>query len=128
MQLHHIGVACRDIEEEIGNICRVHEVLERTPIVYDPCQEATVAMLTLADGTRIELVAGAPVQTLLRKGIGYYHLCFEVGDIESEIARLVLQNALLLSPPKPSVLFGGRKVAFLQASYGLVELLSANKD
>lgn len=128
MQLHHIGVACRDIEEEIGNISRVHEVLQRTPVVYDPCQDATLAMLTLADGTRIELVAGPPVQTMLRKGIGYYHLCFEVDDIESEIERLVLQKAVLLSPPKPAVLFGGRKVAFLQASYGIVELLSANKD
>ena len=128
MQLHHIGIACRDIEEEIGHICRIHEIVQRSPVVYDPGQEATLVLLTLADGTRIELVAGTPVQTLLRKGVGYYHLCFEVDQIESEIERLILQNAVLLSPPTPAVLFGGRKVAFLQTSYGLVELLSAKKD
>ncbi|HVS97328.1 MAG TPA: VOC family protein [Puia sp.] len=128
MQLHHIGVACRDIETEIGNISRIHTVVHRTHVVYDPCQDATLAMLTLADGTRIELIAGTPVKTLLRKGVGYYHLCFEVDDIDSEIERLLGQDAVLLSPPQPAVLFDGRKVAFLHASYGIVELLSANKD
>ena len=128
MQLHHIGIACRNIEEEIGNISRIHTVVHRTPVVYDACQDATLAMLTLADGTRIELIAGTPVKTLLKRGVGYYHLCFEVQDIASEIERLVGQNAVLLSPPQPAALFEGRKVAFLQASYGIVELLSANKD
>jgi catechol 2,3-dioxygenase-like lactoylglutathione lyase family enzyme len=128
MKFHHIGIACRDIEEEIRNISRIHTVIGRSPVVFDQQQEATLALLTLADGTRIELIMGKPVETLLKKGIGYYHLCFEVEDLDAEIARLTGENALLLSPPKPAVLFDHRQVAFLQVSYGMVELLSQKKD
>ena len=127
MRLHHIGVACRDIEDEIERISLVHEVVERTTVVIDPEQDARLAMLTLADGTRIELVAGPQVETLVKKNIGLYHLCFEVDDLEAEIGRIVAEGAKLIVPPKPAVLFDGRKVAFLYVAYGLIELLSQNQ-
>jgi methylmalonyl-CoA/ethylmalonyl-CoA epimerase len=124
MQLHHIGVACRDIGEEIAQLSRVHDIVAQTPVVSDPEQDAQLVMLTLSDGTRIELVAGARVETLVRKNIGLYHLCFEVADIEAEIDRLVKEGARLIAPPKPAVLFDGRRVAFLYVAYGMIELLS----
>lgn len=127
MRFHHIGIACRDIEEEISHICRIHEVVKRTPVVFDKEQNAELALLTLADGTNLELVAGQPVETLLRKHITYYHLCFEVDDLASEIERLVAEKALLISPPKPAILFDNREVAFLRLSYGIIELLSQNQ-
>ena len=128
MKLHHIGVACKDIEEEIRKFSRIHQVTHCTPAVFDPAQQATLALLTLIDGTLIELVAGRPVETLLKKNITYYHLCFEVEDIDKEIDRLMSDDAILLSPPTPALLFGGRKVAFLHVSYGIIELLSQNQD
>jgi methylmalonyl-CoA/ethylmalonyl-CoA epimerase len=124
MQLHHIGVACRDIGEEIAQLSRVHDIVSQTPVVSDPEQNAQVVMLTLSDGTRIELVAGPQVETLVKKNIGLYHLCFEVPDIALEIDRLVGEGARLIAPPKPAVLFEGRTVAFLYVAYGMIELLS----
>jgi methylmalonyl-CoA/ethylmalonyl-CoA epimerase len=124
MRLHHIGVACRDIGSEIAALTHLHEVVECTGVVFDALQNAELALLTLSDGTRIELVAGGAVENLLKKKFTYYHLCFEVEDIDSEIERLVGEGAVLLSPPKPAVLFGNRKVAFLHVSYGIIELLS----
>lgn len=124
MRLHHIGVACRDIREEMDRLSILHEVIERTPVVRDPEQDAEVALLTLSDGTRIELVAGPQVETLVKRNIGLYHLCFEVADIGAEIGRLESEGARLLIPPKPAVLFGGRTVAFLYVDYGMIELLS----
>ncbi len=124
MKLHHIGVACRDITEGIEQLSRIHHIVERTPVVDDPEQEAQLVLLTLADGTRIELVAGRPVETMIRKNIGLYHLCFEVADIQAEIDRLVSEGAKLIVPPKPAVLFDGRAVAFLYVDYGMIELLS----
>ena len=126
MRLHHIGVACRDISGEIAAISRLHEVMECTGILFDKAQNADLALLTLKDGTRIELIGGPAVDTLLKRNITYYHLCFEVADIDSEIDRLTKEGAKLLSPPTPAVLFGGRKVAFLHVSYGIIELLSQN--
>jgi methylmalonyl-CoA/ethylmalonyl-CoA epimerase len=124
MRLHHIGVACQDISAGIEQLSRVHEIVARTPVVDDPEQEAQLVLLTLADGTRIELVAGRQVETLVKKNIGLYHLCFEVADIQGEIDRLEGEGAKLIVPPKPAVLFEGRVVAFLYVAYGLIELLS----
>lgn len=124
MRLHHIGVACRDLEEEIDRLSRLHPVVGRTPVIEDRQQDATLALLTLADGTRIELVSGRQVETWVKRNIGLYHLCFEVDDLGAEIDRLVEEGAKLVVPPKPAVLFGGRKVAFLYVAYGLIELLS----
>jgi methylmalonyl-CoA/ethylmalonyl-CoA epimerase len=123
MKLHHVGVACKNISEEIVNISRIHDVIKTSIIIFDPQQNAEVAILTLADGTNIELISGKPVETLLKKHITYYHLCFEVDDIDAEITRLTNDHALLISPPKPAVLFNNRLVAFLHVSYGLIELL-----
>jgi methylmalonyl-CoA/ethylmalonyl-CoA epimerase len=127
MQLHHIGVACRDIEEGIKQLTLLHEVVARTPVIHDPEQDAEVTMLTLSDGTRLELVAGRPVAAFLKQNIGVYHLCWEVEDIDAEIGRLEAGGAKLLAPPKPAALFGGRAVAFLYAGYGMIELLSKNQ-
>jgi methylmalonyl-CoA/ethylmalonyl-CoA epimerase len=124
MRFHHIGVACRDIKEEIARLSRVHDIVSQTPVVKDPEQDAQVVMLTLSDGTLMELVAGPQVETLVKKNIGLYHLCFEVADIQSEIDRLVGEGARLIAPPKPAALFNGRTVAFLHVAYGMIELLS----
>jgi len=125
MKFHHVGVACRNIEEEIGNISKIHQVIKKSPIVFDKEQNAELVLLTLSDGTNIELISGKPVETLLKKNITYYHLCFEVDDIDLEIERLVNEHAFLISPPKPAILFDNRKVAFLNVSYGMIELLNS---
>jgi methylmalonyl-CoA/ethylmalonyl-CoA epimerase len=125
MKFHHIGVACRNIGEEILRISRINEIKSKSPVVFDKEQDADLVLLTLSDGTHIELVSGRAVETMLKKNISYYHICFEVNDIHAEIERLLQENALLISAPKPAVLFDNRNVAFLQVSYGLIELLNA---
>jgi methylmalonyl-CoA/ethylmalonyl-CoA epimerase len=125
MKFHHVGVACRNIEEGVANISKVHQVIKKSQIVFDKEQNAELVLLTLSDGTNIELISGKPVETLLKKNITYYHLCYEVDNIDLEIERLVNEHAFLISPPKPAILFDNRKVAFLNVSYGMIELLSS---
>ncbi len=74
---------------------------------------------------KLELISGRQVETLLRKNITYYHLCFEVDDIHNEVDKLVNEGAFLISAPKPAVLFNNRDVAFLNVSYGMIELLNS---
>jgi|SRR5579859_2274313 len=124
MKFHHVGIACRNIEEETQKISAIHGIIKKSPVVFDTAQNAELALLTLSDGTHLELIAGPQVETLLKKGISYYHLCFEVEDIHTEIERLLKTDAILLSPPKPAPLFDNREVAFLHVSYGIIELLS----
>ena len=127
MKFHHVGIACRNIEEEIANTFLLSiRLFEKSPTwFFDKEQNAELALLTLADGTRIELISGKQVETMLKKNISYYHLCFEVDDIDAEIDRLVNAGAFLIAEPKPAVLFNNRKVAFLNVSYGIIELLNS---
>ncbi|RYD93419.1 MAG: VOC family protein [Sphingobacteriales bacterium] len=124
MKFHHVGVACLDINEEIEKISRLHEVTIISDIVKDEQQNAELCMLTLADGLNIELISGKQVERIIKKGMTYYHLCYEVTDINAEIARLEGEGAYLISPPKPAILFDNREVAFLHVTYGLIELLN----
>jgi methylmalonyl-CoA/ethylmalonyl-CoA epimerase len=123
MKFHHVGIACRDITAELERIVLIHDVIETSPVVFDQGQQAELVLLTLSDGTHLELISGKQVEGILKKNITYYHLCFEVDDIRAEIDRLEKQDAKLLSPPTPAPLFDNREVAFLHVSYGIIELL-----
>jgi len=125
MKFHHIGIACKNIDEEIANISKIHTVAKQTEKVFDGQQNAELVLLTLADGTSMELIAGRQVETFVKKNITYYHICFEVDDITTEVNRLVAEGAFLVSPPKPAILFNNRLVAFLNVSYGMIELLNS---
>jgi len=125
MKFHHVGIACSNIDEEISNVLKIHDVISQSQTVFDVEQNAELVLLTLSDGSNIELISGKQVANLVKKNISYYHICFEVDDINFEIDRLVGENALLISPPKPAILFDNRMVAFLNVCYGLIELLSA---
>jgi methylmalonyl-CoA/ethylmalonyl-CoA epimerase len=124
MRFHHVGIACGNIEAETQRLAAIHEIVKKSPVILDKAQNAELILLTLADGTQLELVAGPQVEIFLKRKITYYHLCFEVEDIHAEIARLLATDAILLSPPKPAPLFDNREVAFLHVSYGMIELLS----
>lgn len=124
MKFHHVGVACKDIQAELQNIRKLHKIIEETPVVFDENQQAELCMITVEDGLNIELVSGAPVENLLKKRISYYHICYEVDDIDQSIESLIGNGGMLISPPKDAILFNNRKVAFLMLSYGIVELLN----
>ena len=80
-------------------------------------------MLAMPDGSYIELVSGAVVANFVKKRVTYYHICYEVDDISKAIEEMSKNGALVVSPPKPAILFGNRNVAFLMSPIGLVELL-----
>lgn len=123
MILHHIGIACKDISRELEKIKKLHTVIDFSDIVYDELQDANLCMITIDGGFKIELVSGKPVEKIIQKGTTNYHICYECNDIEIEIRDLVSKGALLVSNTKPAILFGGKLVAFLLVSYGLIELV-----
>lgn len=125
LKFHHIGIACYNIKEEIEIISKIHTVIEVSPVVMDTEQKAELCILKTLDGIVIELIAGEQVKNILRKKITYYHLCFETDDIDSEIDRLLNLGGFLISEPKPAILFENRKVAFIQVSYGIIELVQS---
>lgn len=123
MRFHHIGVACANIKEELESIAKIHNIINIGPIVFDAEQKAELCIVKIHEGIIIELISGDQVENILKKRITYYHLCYETDDINLEIEKLQKLGAFLISEPKSAILFGNKKVAFLQVSYGLIELL-----
>jgi methylmalonyl-CoA/ethylmalonyl-CoA epimerase len=123
MKLHHLGIACEDIAETLSKTKKLHDVQEVSEVVFDEKQQASVQLVTLSDGTRLELIAGKIVQSLVSKKVSFYHVCFEVEDIHVELEKAKENGAFVISMPKPSALFEQRLVAFLIFPYGLVEFL-----
>lgn len=126
MKQHHLGIACENIEKTLQSIERLHNVVEKSALVFDDKQQADVQLVTLADGTKLELISGKVVSGLLAKKISLYHVCYEVDDMKTELERAKANGASIISMPKPSALFNERRVAFLMFPYGLVEFLETS--
>jgi methylmalonyl-CoA/ethylmalonyl-CoA epimerase len=91
--------------------------------IHDPLQPADLCLLEPAGGPCLELVAGPVVEGTLKRNSSYYHLCYSVDDIDGTIDEASQSGCLLVSSPKPAVLFGGRRVSFMLGPTGLIEFL-----
>ncbi len=128
MKFHHIGIACKNIQLELQRLKRLHRVLFVSETVFDELQQAELCMVEVEDGLRLELIAGPVVESYLQKKMSYYHVCYETGDLVGRLQEMTAAGAMLVSAPKPARLFAGRRVAFLLASYGLIELLEEKRS
>ena len=122
MKFHHIGIACRDINEQLKliKILFPRAILKKT--IHDPLQNADLCLIIINE-LAIELISGKPVRKLVEEGITGYHICFSVSDIMKTINKFIDNGAIIVSSPKPAILFKNRKVAFLHTKLGLIELL-----
>lgn len=123
MKIHHLGIACSNIEEAIVDFTKYHTIVKQSEIVYDDLQNAHLCIVTTDMGLDFEFIAGEQVTRMVKKGISYYHVCYEVEDIITTINDFVAKGAMVVSDLKPAILFAGKRVAFLYVSYGLIELV-----
>jgi methylmalonyl-CoA/ethylmalonyl-CoA epimerase len=129
LRLHHIGFVVADIVTAMPAFVRSMAAEWDGRIFEDPLQRAKVAFLTTRDGdAQIELVQpvgdDSPVRRFLQERGGMHHLCYEVADLETELAAFRSRGAAIASRPKPAVAFGGRRIAWVITSEKfLVELL-----
>jgi methylmalonyl-CoA/ethylmalonyl-CoA epimerase len=123
LSMHHVGIACRDLATVRRFVEATHTIVAATDVVHDDFQDADLQLLTDVSGLHIELVAGPVVANLIRKGQTYYHLCYEVDDLDDAVAWLDTEGCRLLREPAPAPLFAGRRVCFLYGPTGIIELL-----
>lgn len=128
MRFHHVGIATKEITELKKSLKSTFNITKESEIVFDAEQQAMLCMLEIGNGLNLELIQGKAMEHLVAKGVTYYHLCFSVSDIESELKRLTANTAILVREPKPAVLFNGKKVAFLLTEMGLIELIEENDE
>lgn len=126
MKLHHIGIACEDIDRMCTIINNTIGIKHKGKIVYDKEQDANLCMIRTMYEDRIELISGNKVNNLVKKQQYLYHTCFIVEDLSKSIEQMAQNGAFILSSPKPAILFDYKKVAFLVTSLGIVELLEGD--
>jgi methylmalonyl-CoA/ethylmalonyl-CoA epimerase len=128
---HHVGVAVRDLQKAIPDYKNLFGYEVVSGPFDDPIQAVSVCFMGRGAGDPvIELVAplgpGSPVDGVLKKGGGTYHICYRVPDIRAAIAHLTGHGSILVSGPVPAVAFEMREIAWLMTETGLLaELVQA---
>jgi methylmalonyl-CoA/ethylmalonyl-CoA epimerase len=120
---HHLGIACDDIAKMRAFVHAFHQVESDTDIVVDERQGIALCLIVVAGGLRLELVSGAGVAGLIRRGITYYHVCYEVECLEGAVKALRPAGAMPVFGPIPVAIFNGRRIMYLMTPMGLIELL-----
>lgn len=130
LRVHHLAVVVPEINEALAFWSEMLGLeLEHQEEV--PAQETLVAMLPIGD-TEVELVqpttdTSGMARYMEKRGPGLHHICFEVDDIDSMLAKLK-DNDIRLINEEPVVGAGGKRVAFIHpksANGVLVELVES---
>jgi methylmalonyl-CoA/ethylmalonyl-CoA epimerase len=128
---HHIGIAVRDLSKAIPSYQVSFQYKPISDVFDDPIQNVSVCFLSRGGGdTVLELVAplgpNSPIDRILKRGGGTYHVCYQVPDIDAAISHLTEHGSFLISGPVPAVAFEMRKIAWLMTEVDLlVELVQA---
>ncbi len=130
LRFRHIGVAVASMEQALAAYQEVFGYVVLGGPFEDQVQNVSVCFVgTGGSGDpTIELVAPAgencPVNRFLAKGIGAYHLCYEVDDIEDALGYVRSRGCIVVSEPVPAVAFEGRRIAwFYTSTRQLIELV-----
>lgn len=129
-KLHHLGFVVADIAAAMKGFVRSLAATWDGRVYEDRLQRVKVAFLTILPGDPlIELVEptteDSPVRRFLTdRGGGLHHVCYEVGDLEEQMAEMGARRCMIIRRPKPAIAFDGRRIAWmLTAEKLLVELL-----
>ena len=103
-QISHLGLAVKDLEEARKFYRSVFGLESSEPIIGG---DGTIKVSMVEIGhTLIELLQpigseGVMAKFLEKRGEGFHHICYEVDDINSEIASLKAAGIDVLGEPKP---------------------------
>jgi methylmalonyl-CoA/ethylmalonyl-CoA epimerase len=132
IRLHHLGIAVRSIAKQGAGYCEMFGIEAPGQPVNDELQKVRVAFADLGNGVAIEFVEplgeDSPIQRILNRGGGLYHVCYEVSDLEAHVERVRARGGLLVNGPVPASAFGGRRIAFVYTpGHDLVEFVEVRK-
>jgi hypothetical protein len=129
LEFHHFGLAVPQPDKALKLLTALgyHVGLA----VSDPMQMVRLTMCHHPQMPDVEIICPSdvvsPIDRLLRRnGSLVYHLCYATRRIDAALTALEREglNIVMISGPKPAVLFGGRDVAFYSVDgFGLIELL-----
>lgn len=134
LKFSHIGVAVADMERSVQSYKEIFGYQVISGPCNDPIQKVTVCFVGtgIPGDIVVELVAPlgneSPVNSMLLKGIGTYHTCYEVDQLEEAIAHVRAKGCIIVSNPVSAVAFNGSRIAwFYTPTRQLVEIVERGK-
>ena len=113
MTFHHIGCAVRSIETSLRCYLQLIGKHRYTHTFDVSTQGVRVCFVELEPGTYLELIEpierDSPLHRYTRTG--FYHLCFLVGDLQEQTARL--ERGFRAMPAFASEAFAGHQCQFV---------------
>ncbi len=103
-EVSHLGMAVKDLEEAREFYRSVFGLESSEPIIGG---DGTIRISMVRVGsTLIELLQpigseGVMAKFLEKRGEGFHHICYEVDDIQAEIASIKAAGLEVLGDPKP---------------------------
>ncbi|MBT6718913.1 MAG: hypothetical protein HOB18_14935 [Nitrospina sp.] len=126
-KFHHLGIACKSFVQCKEIVNTFFEIKSEGDVIFDSNQDAILCLLTNEEDLKIELISGNIVQKFVNNNQNFYHTCFRVENINNAIVFLKRERkSIVISEPKPSMLFNNCVVAFLYTPIGIVELIQKN--
>jgi methylmalonyl-CoA/ethylmalonyl-CoA epimerase len=130
-RFHHIGLACRRIEDDAA-VLEALGYASEGPAIVDPNQKVRVQFFT-GGGPRVELIEptepDSPVSGILKRGTKFYHLAYEVTEFEQAVDDFAARGFRAVGPAMPAAAFQMRRIVFLMSGSGvLIELIEAHSD
>ncbi|RJG49010.1 VOC family protein [Motilimonas pumila] len=129
LSFHHLGLATK--HEKMAILFLEGSGYQVSESIFDPLQNVNLIMASHSEQPSVEIVyAGektGPLTDILQTQESLiYHTCFETLDYQASLAQMKQAGlrVLMVSEPKPAVLFDGQLVSFhMVRGVGLVELL-----
>lgn len=125
----HFGLATRSAEMTLAFL---RGLGYRTPeSVHDPLQRVNLVLCDHPTMPAVEVIfaadeAGPLDAVLAQQPQSIYHLCFRSRDMAASLAAIKTagHRTIVVSPPKPAVLFDYRPVSFhMVRGFGLIEII-----
>ena len=99
MSLDHIGIAVESIEGALG----FYKAMGLSDVHYEEVEseKVKIAMMTLTNGARLELLEATSDDSTIKKfidkrGSGIHHICIKVDDIKAKLAELKKEGVRLI--------------------------------
>jgi methylmalonyl-CoA/ethylmalonyl-CoA epimerase len=132
MNIDHIGIVVKDINEGIEQWETLFGYTQMTDIVTNTRQKVHVVFLRKDNSITIKLISPvsetSPIYKFSRRGGGLHHLCFKTDNLTATINQLESQGLRILAPPQPGEAFENEDIAFIYANNGLnIELIETEK-
>jgi len=116
---HHVGFVVASIADSVQGFVDSLQAEWNGVIFHDPNQVVRITFLHNRHTATplLELIEPAgeqsPVIAFLKKSGGLHHLCYEVENLEHQLAFSRSKGGIVTRRPMPAIAFGGRRIAWI---------------